>query len=186
MRRRFQILIVSVAGAAALSSAVISDSFAQAAASPDTLQSEVVLVHLSSPGYPPLARATRISGGIQLLLGIRPDGSVESAVIVSGHPLLQQAVVESAQQSRFECRGCTEAVTSYSVLYTFQVADHCPAAKNGPSKDLLQDGKSRAQVIQSQNHLTVIDEPSWCDPGVVVQKVRSAKCLYLWKCGWHS
>ncbi len=186
MRRRFQILIASVAGVAALSSAFIADSFAQAATSPDTLQSEVVLVNLSSPAYPPLASATRISGDVHLSLGIRRDGSVESAVIVSGHPLLQQAVLESAQQSQFECRGCTKTVTSYSLVYTFQLVDHCPAAKNGPSKDVLQDGKPRAQVIQSQNHVTVVVEPSWCDPGIRFKKARSAKCLYLWKCSWHS
>jgi len=186
MRRRSQILIASAAGVATLSFAVIADSFARATTSSGTLQSEVVLVNLSSPVYPPLARATRISGDVHLSLGIRRDGSVESALVVRGHPLLQQAVLESAQQSQFECRGCTETVTSYSLVYTFQLADHCPTAKNDPSKDVLQGGKSRAQVIQSQNHVTVIDEPSWCDPGVRFKKVRSSKCLYLWRCGWHS
>ena len=96
------------------------------------LQSEVVFGNLSGLAYPLLARPTRISGDAHLSLGIRPDGSIGSAVIFSGHPLLQQAVMESAQQSRFECQGCTEAVTSYAVLYNFQLVSHCPAAKNEP------------------------------------------------------
>jgi len=186
MKRRFQILILALAAAVALSTEVVAHSFAQAAATSDSPQSGVVLAKLARPVYPPLARATRISGDVRLLLGIRRDKSIESAVIVKRSPALQQTALESVQQSQFECPSCTEVVTSYSLVYTFQLVDYCRTAKNGPSKDAPRDGQPRAQVIQSQNHVTVLDEPSWCDPGVTIHKVRSTKCLYLWKYGWHS
>ena len=175
MRPRSVILMLVFASAGSLSSPVLENSLARASANSDAAQSGVVLANLSRPVYPLLARQTWVSGDVNLLLQIRRDGSVESAVIVSGHPLLQQAALESAQQSQFECRGCTEAVTSYSLVYAFQLfGKDCHATTNGP-----------AQVSQSQNRVSVLDEGGICE-GVFAHKVRSAKCLYLWKCGWHT
>jgi TonB family protein len=186
MRRRILVLAFALALVVALSSSVVANSFAQAAAGSYSPQRGVALTKLCEPVYPPLARQTGIAGDVKLLLGIRPDGTVESAVIVNGHPLLQQAALESAQQSQFECRGCGDPVTSYSMVYTFQLAEpRCSKVKDSPSKIALQDAKPRTQVTQSQNHVTVIDAPEWCGEGVFSWKVRSAKCLYLWKCGWR-
>ena len=107
-------------------------------------------------------------------------------MIVSGHPLLQQGALESAQRSQFERRGCIEEVTPYSMVCAFQLfgAD-CHATTNGPSSNAEQDAQSRAQVSQSQDHVSVLDEGGICE-GVLTRKVRSAKCLYLRKCGWHT
>lgn len=135
----------------------------------DTTQTGVVLSKLSQPTYPQMARIAHITGDVQLKLGIRKDGSIESAVAVSGHPLLKEAALESAQQSLFECRGCGDEVTYYSLIYSFQYAI-------GPLSDV--------QVVQSLNHVTILA------PGVRITldnrayiRVRSMKCLYLWRCG---
>jgi TonB family protein len=186
MKLRFHFLKVFLAGVAAFPFAVVRDSFAQAA-KPDSPQSGIVLANLSAPIYPPLARQTQITGEVNLSLGIRPDGSVESVAVISGHPLLRQAALESAQQSQFECRGCREPLTSYSLVYRFQLTggDCCTQAKG--SSDLAQPNeKPPVQIIQSRNQITVIDRATcFCDPGVLAWKVRSAKCLYLWTCGWR-
>jgi TonB family protein len=186
MSRRSLILMLAFASVGSLSSPVLENSLAHPSDSSDAAQSGVVLANLSRPVYPLLPRRTLISGDVNLLLQIRRDGSVESAVIVSGHPLLQQAALESAQQSQFDCRGCTEAVNPYSMVYTFQLfGKDCHATTNGPSNNAEQDAKPRAQVNQSQNHVSVLDEGGVCE-GVFTRRVRSAKCLYLWKCGWHT
>lgn len=178
-------LLLALAAASALSYAVVSIPLPQAAASSNTPQNRVVLTKLSSPIYPPLARRMMISGDVNLSLGIRRDGGVESAVIASGHPLLQQAALESAQQSKFLCQGCTDATTPYSLVYTFQlVAPDCHAPTSIAHGAGVNDEKSSAQVSQSQNHVTVMDEGGICE-GVFAWKVRSAKCFYLWKCGWR-
>jgi len=109
MRWRSLIPMLAFASAGSLSYPVLDNSLAHASAQSDAAQNEVVLAKLSRPVYPLLARRTWVRGDVNLLLQIRRDGSVESAVIVSGHHLLQQAALESAQQSQFECRGCTEA-----------------------------------------------------------------------------
>lgn len=99
---------------------------AQSASGSDTPQAGVVLSKLSDPAYPPLARQARIAGDVDLMLAIRRDGSVESAVVVSGHPMLTQAALDSARLSQFECQGCGNAVTSYALKYTFQIAPSDP------------------------------------------------------------
>jgi hypothetical protein len=185
MRRRFQILMLSLAGASVMSSAIIANSFPQSSARSEAQQNGVLIAKLSMPVYPPWARATGITGDVNLLLGIRRDGSIETATIVNGQLLLQQAALASAQNSQFECRGCTEAVTSYSLVYTFQLAEgDCAAATINPSNGSSQSGEPRAQVIQSQSNVTVMDKRLvTCDPAASVTKVRSVKCLYLWRCG---
>jgi len=146
-------------------------------------ENAAVLTTLSRPVYPPIASTAHIKGDIELLLNIRRDGSVESAVVISGPPLLQQSALTSARQSKFECLKCTEELTPYHLLYTFQLVlptDACtaPDACNKPVSV-----EHAPEVTQSENHITLTSWPSpvcICD---YLKKVRSAKCLYLWKCG---
>src|SRR5690349_13499943 len=74
----------------------------------------VVLVELSRPTYPPLAKTARITGDVILTLHVQADGKIGSIDVVSGHPMLKQVALESAKQSRFECMACTEP-TSYEL-----------------------------------------------------------------------
>jgi TonB family protein len=162
----------------ALIAALISATgslFAQSPANPEAGKSQVTLTELFPPAYPPLARQTRISGDVQLELKIRPDGSVDSLDVVSGHPLLTQAALDSAKQSHFSCADCSESPTSYKLVYTFQFVDteHCCSTT-------LAD---LPKPSQSENHITVFARVACiCDPAETTTKVRSIKCLYLWHC----
>jgi TonB family protein len=53
------------------------------------------------PGYPPLAKAARISGTVVVEVVIGLDGTVESAAALSGHPLLKDAAVATAKRWRW-------------------------------------------------------------------------------------
>ena len=142
---------------------------------PNDLQAAVVITKLAEPSYPPLALQARIQGDVQIAVGVRRDGTVESASVASGHPILGRAALQSAQNSEYECWRCSEAVTSYSLVYTFRL-------------EIPSPGQSGAiPVTQMGNHVTVIDEPPTItatnyDPPSTFRR-RSAKCLYLWKCG---
>jgi len=148
---------------------------AQSTAGSETPQTGVFLSKLHDPVYPPSARQAAIHGDVELMLRIRQDGTVESVELVSGHSMLKHAAMESAKQSQFECRGCTDAgTTSYPLVYSFQFSNEdCCTASSGPPK-----------VSQSQNRISVTTSPfCLCDPATkVTRKVRSVKCLYLWKC----
>jgi TonB family protein len=162
-------------------------SLAQTGASANTPQGEVVLTRLTGPSYPPLARQTGVTGDVELLFEIKEDGSVQSARVVSGHPLLKQAALDSAQRSQFECRNCGPGVRSFRMLYSFQLGPtrYCTGASDSSQTDQQEEPYPR--VLQSQSHVTVVDLPvGTCDLAftVVRKKVRSARCLYLWRCGF--
>lgn len=137
-------------------------------------QGEVILVSLAPLRYPPLARTARITGDVEVKLIIRRDGSVQSATAVSGNSLLQQAALNSAQQSRFECRGCVNEGMEQSLIYSFQFV----ASPGWPCPENL--GSRFSQV---GNHITVMAEPGLVSPYFQSIEVRSAKCFYLWRCG---
>jgi hypothetical protein len=106
---------------AAIAFAIVSSSPSKTQNTPgsDRQANEVVLTKLSPPIYPPLARQARISGDVKIQVQIRRDGSVASEDAVSGHPMLKPAALASTQNSTFECRGCTEELSTYSLTYTF-------------------------------------------------------------------
>jgi TonB family protein len=55
-----------------------------------------------TPTYPPLARQIRLEGSITVEIFISPDGRVESARALGGHPLLISAALEAARGWRFQ------------------------------------------------------------------------------------
>lgn len=148
----------------------------------------VVLTKLSDPVYPMIARTAHIAGDVVLDLEIREDGSVESDVVVSGPPLLQRAALASAQESRFKCNDCGAGLTSFRLFYTFQLIDsNCCVEHEGKTTDTGAPA-TYPQITSSQNHVRIVDKaPCICDPGIVVSiRVRSLKCLFLWRCGYRS
>jgi TonB family protein len=80
---------------------------------------QVWVVNLSAPAYPPLPRQARIMGDVVIQLEIRADGSVASAEVVSGPPMLRQGALDSARKSTFHCESCGEKTTPYTLTYTF-------------------------------------------------------------------
>jgi TonB family protein len=183
---RFSSLRVVLIAAIILSTAAV-ESLAQTTAASDPQQEGPVMSTLSPPLYPPLAKEARVTGDVTLILVVRQNGSIQSAVAASGHPLLKQAALTSARQSRFECRNCNGIENSLSIVYSFQLG---PAINCGTTLPAPNDGKPEQlypQVIQSQRRITVLDQPiGTCDTAPTIGlKVRSAKCLYLWKCGFR-
>jgi TonB family protein len=159
------------------------ESLYQSKVRPDAPRAEVVLTKLADPLYPPVARQARITGDVELMLEIKKDGNVQSAIVVSGHPLLKQAALDSAEHSQFECRNCMQEVESYRLFYSFQLGptSYCTQASDGPKRN-REEGRY-PRVIQSQDHVTLIDQPvSTCDMAFELGKVRSWKCFYLWRC----
>jgi len=54
------------------------------------------------PQYPPIAKAARASGAVQVQVTISEEGRVIDAAVVSGHPLLRDAAVQAARQWIFK------------------------------------------------------------------------------------
>jgi TonB family protein len=148
------------------------------------LENDAIMAKLTAPIYPPSARAARITGDVELTLNVRQDGSIESATVVSGHPLLSPAALDSAQHSQFDCHKCTTAVNLYRLVYTFRIEGECdcmppPDNNHKPSNQ----EQSYPQVVEAEHRVTVTAQVMCiCDPVSSISYRRSLKCLYLWRC----
>jgi len=54
------------------------------------------------PPYPPIAKAARASGPVQVQVTISETGEVIEATVISGHPLLRDAALQAARQWLFQ------------------------------------------------------------------------------------
>jgi hypothetical protein len=151
-------------------------------ANPSSSQTGVVLVKLFAPIYPP---AARIVGDVDLNLSIRQDGSIDSVVVVSGHPLLTGAALDGAQHAQFECRKCTEETSSYRLVYTFQIEGNCACEPADTSSKPGALSQPYPQIAAAPNRVTVTALIlCTCDPASDFKKRRSLRCFYLWRCSY--
>jgi TonB family protein len=158
---------------------------AQGVQQPATINSGVVITKLSPPSYPALALQARITGTVELNVTIRRDGSLESVTVVSGHPILSDAALDSARHTEWECKGCSEAAITHRFEYKFEQGELllCTRWGRDANGDLIYD-KPAVHVTQSGDTITILDSPvPTCDPAAELRKVRSPKCFYLWRCG---
>jgi protein TonB len=79
------------------------------------------------PEYPPLARLARVWGIVVLNAAITESGTLDDITVVSGHPLLIDAALDSVRQWRYEparLNGIpTRTVTSIEVRFRIKFAD---------------------------------------------------------------
>ncbi|MFZ0479951.1 MAG: energy transducer TonB [Terriglobales bacterium] len=59
------------------------------------------LIYRVQPNYPPLARAARIQGIVQLRAVISRTGTIENLTVLNGHAMLVTAAVEAVRQWRY-------------------------------------------------------------------------------------
>jgi hypothetical protein len=179
---RWLISLLALLSGVVLSS-VVSGSPPRSAVYSNNRENEVTLTRLSPPVYPRLALLARIAGDVELIVRVRSDGTVESAEVLAGPPMLRQPALESAQHSEYACGRC-DRVTSYRLVYTFQAVPPpgCESPEDIHRNDQPKDPYPR--IIQAENHISLIDRPTdSCGENIAAVKVRSLECLYLWRCG---
>jgi TonB family protein len=141
---------------------------------------EVILTKLAPPVYPPIARAARVSGEVVITVLVRHDGSVDSEKVDGGSPMLQQAALDSASHSQFQCRNCDTGITDYKLeyLFTFVEGGDCCNSYGLPAAVEQKAGPSQMRVTIAAPVVCL------CDPAATISRrmVRSVKCLWLWRC----
>ena len=68
----------------------------------DQSESKRKMVTKITPNYPGLARTMNISETVKIEAVVAPDGTVKSASMTGGHPLLGQAAVDAIRRSKWE------------------------------------------------------------------------------------
>ncbi len=59
---------------------------------------DAMIVKRVMPLYPPLAKASRVSGKVHLMGIIGKDGTIQNLQVIDGHPLLMKAAVDAVKQ----------------------------------------------------------------------------------------
>ena len=108
----------------------------------------IVPVDWPRPAYPYIAQSARVEGEVEVAIDVRPDGSVAAVNIVRSVPLLDQAVIDAARRTRFECRGCANAVNRYSLTVLFRI----------PTSDDTSDPVALT-LSPAQGRVTVVAAP---------------------------
>jgi hypothetical protein len=122
-----------------------------------------------------MAMAARVYGEVDLKITLLPDGTPAKVQVQSGLQMLRQAAVDSATRSRFELTPGDHPDEFYNLVYRF-------ALDKARGCDQERD-KSYPHIRYESNTVTISEQPmSICDPTTEQVRVRSIKCLYLWKC----
>jgi len=87
---------------AVCTSAILFTSPSSLSAQQDQSESKRKMVTKVTPNYPGLARSMNISGTVKVEAVVSPDGTVKSASLTGGHPLLGQAAVDAIRKSKWE------------------------------------------------------------------------------------
>ena len=72
------------------------------------------------PVYPPIARAARAAGTVQVQVTISEEGRVTDAQVISGHPLLRDAALQAARQWLFKPTKLSGVPVKVQGLLTFK------------------------------------------------------------------
>src|SRR5580698_2673248 len=97
--------------------------------------------------YVPLARAARISGDVQVKCILDADGSVLSAEVLSGHPLLREQARTNALLWKFQKTG-PQASNTVTLTYRYRMEGELQdQARTGAHTVFLVDLPNTIQII---------------------------------------
>lgn len=116
------------------------------------------------PIYPQMARIAHIQGEVWIEIELSPAGEIVAMRTPTGHPLLVAAAVESLILSKLVCESCGDKNAMFTVLYRFTMPET-------PRPATCEEGNPVACLAGRQ---------------AATRRTRSARCLYLWKCGWSA
>ena len=169
---------------ALLSAAPVRPAIAQSVPGSAAPTATIVPVHLPQATYPPIAQSARVQGDVEVTVNVRPDGSVaEAALTATSWPLLGPAALAAAKNATFECRGCAgPTLAVYSIVYAFKMDGGSGPAGNVEQPIPVQESLTRSRVTTVVEMLPI--QCIYRTP--IVVSVRSAKCAWLWKCGYGA
>jgi hypothetical protein len=140
-------------------------------------KASVKVVKLTAPEYPSIARAAGVFGWVNLKVAIDADGNAKVVGEPSGPQMLKKAAIESAEHSTFQLLNEGHNHELYDLAYHYELK----------FLDCDEAVDSSAPAVQyTDNVITVKAQSSpICDPPAD-RRVRSARCLFLWRCGWRA
>jgi hypothetical protein len=124
--------------------------------------------------YPVIAQYARVSGTVNVRVGVRPDGTVSETTLLRDVPLLSNAAVDAASGAMFDCGQCTEPATPHTISFVFSRLD----TQDSPPPPVWKPTGTASTEVTIFGNTPLCDH---CGPRTVY-RVRAARCLWLWRC----
>ncbi|HEU0185207.1 MAG TPA: TonB family protein [Blastocatellia bacterium] len=108
------------------------------------------------PAYPPVARAARASGAVQIQVTISESGDVINAQAIGGHPLLRDAALQAAKQWRFKPTEISGAPvkTQGVITFNFDMGRNAAPGESALIMPLTED--QFKQLLRAKLHPAII------------------------------
>jgi len=137
---------------------------AQGEAKDQEIKGQVVLSKLFPPNYPPLVRQARIFGDVHLKVSVHSDGSIDSVTVIDGPPMFQQAAVDSAKRSHFDCEHCEgSGLVERIFTYSFQIPGQKPLDSSCCLEEQVPPDKPPAAPVSQSDDLITTTTPAVCE-----------------------
>ena len=108
------------------------------------------------PAYPPIAKAAKVSGAVQVQITVNEEGKVTDAKVLNGHPLLRQAALDAARQWIFRPTLYTGPPLKAVGVLTFNFAPGRKATVNAaPTTASLSPKEQRRQESLAKLHPSI-------------------------------
>jgi TonB family protein len=100
------------------------------------------------PPYPPIAKAAKASGAVQVQILVNETGEVIEANAISGHPLLRDAALQAARQWQFKPTELSgRAVKVQGILtFNFTLSDEAPASPVAGARNILKFSTNKEEL----------------------------------------
>ena len=93
-------------------------------------ESPEVIAAVAPTTYPAIARAANARGEVIIAVQVDPEGNVQSAKLLSGHPLLQRVSEEAAKQWTFSSLKEGTKERAVRLTFDYRTVDKGPNPKN--------------------------------------------------------
>jgi TonB family protein len=111
-------------------SALVSGFFVNAKHEQSVDESPAVIAAVAPTTYPAIARAANARGEVIIAVQVDPEGNVQSAKLLSGHPLLQRVSEEAAKQWKFSSLKEGTMDRTAQLTFDYRTVDKGPNPKN--------------------------------------------------------
>ncbi len=105
-----------------------------------------------NPAYPPIAKAAKAQGPVQVAITVNEAGEVTGAEVVSGHPLLREAAVDAARHWTFKPTLLAGQAVKVSGVLTFNFT--LQNTDQEPANDVLTSVNGSQVMIRKMKEMT--------------------------------
>lgn len=129
------------------------------------VQNEPILLSYGTPVYPPIARAARVSGRVEVNFSINTAGETNGVAATSGPAMLRGGAEAFVKGWKFNLNGVNPG-EQYSTTIDYKAVERIYDPRSGPPLTVRADGHHHFEFTISVSDVTLEDCPTGADEDV--------------------